>query len=85
MRRKTMLSALLETIGILGLLVSLAVNFGKRFADAKARDARNRPGATILAFPPIHGNRPPADSAGEDGNRHGCEDEQAMDHDAPVL
>jgi hypothetical protein len=79
-----MLSALLETIAILGVLVSLAANFGKRSADARGRDGRRRSRATIVPFPPMHGNRPPAESEGEDRNRHACKDEQAMDHDAGV-
>jgi hypothetical protein len=56
-----MLSILLETIGILGVLVSLAANFGKPCIDAMARRRRKRPHATILAFPPMHGKSPTAE------------------------
>jgi hypothetical protein len=77
-----MLSILLETIGILGILASLAANFGKPCVDAMARGRRKRLHATILAFPPIHRKSPTAEFEAEDANRHGCKDEQAMEDDA---
>ena len=39
---ETMLDALLATIGILGLLATIAVKFGKSCADAVARHAERR-------------------------------------------
>jgi hypothetical protein len=80
-REDTMLSILLETIGILGVLISLAANFGKPCVDAMARGRRKRLHATILAFPPIHRKSPTAEFEAEDANRHGCKDEQAMEDD----
>jgi hypothetical protein len=54
-----MLDALLETIGTLGILASLAAKFGKPSADAMACDAagRDRLHATVSAFPSMHSDR----------------------------
>jgi hypothetical protein len=59
-----MLDTLLETIGTLGILISLAAKFRKPSADAKACDAagRDRLHATVLAFP--SGSLPPPSATG---------------------
>jgi hypothetical protein len=58
-----MLDALLETIGALGILVSLAAKFGKPSLDAMAADVDGRDCQypVISAIPSMRKNRAPAD------------------------
>jgi hypothetical protein len=54
-----MLDALLETIGTLGILASLAAQFGKPSTDAMACNAgRDRRHATVSASLSMHSDRP---------------------------
>lgn len=55
-----MLDALLETIGTLGILASLATKFRELAADALTCSSagRDRLHATVSTFPSMHSNRP---------------------------